>query len=52
MLEQYIEVPRAFSLPKLKYIPSPTGAITPENEEEFQFLMNELYKGQRYTYET
>lgn len=35
MLEQYVEVPRGHSLPKLKYIPSPTGDLTPENEEEY-----------------
>jgi len=52
MLEQYIETPKPQSLPRLKYIPSPTGAMTPENQEEFQFLMNEFYKGNRYTYDT
>lgn len=45
MLEEYIETPKPYSLPKLKYIPSPTGIMTPENEEEFQFLMSEIYKG-------
>lgn len=45
MLEEYIETPKPHSLPKLKYIPSPTGIMTPENEEEFQFLMSEIYKG-------
>lgn len=52
MLEQYIETPKAHSLPRLKYIPSPTGALTPENQEEFEFLMSEFYKGNRYTYDT
>jgi len=35
MLEQYIEMPKPQSLPRLKYIPSPTGSLSAENEEEF-----------------
>ena len=34
MLEQFVEVPRAHTMPKLKYIPSPKGNMTPENEED------------------
>jgi len=52
MLEEYIETPKPHSLPRLKFIPSPTGNMTPENEEEFKFLMSEFYKGERYTYDT
>jgi hypothetical protein len=36
----------------MKYIPSPHGELSPENEEEFKFLMSEIYKGQRYTIDT
>ena len=51
MLEQYIEVPRAQSLPKMKYIPTP-GDLSPENEEEFELMMQEFYRNSRFTYDT
>ena len=52
MLEQLIEVPKAHSLPRKKYIRSPSASMTPEQDEEFRFLVAEFYKGNRYTYET
>lgn len=52
LLESYVEVPRASSLPKYKYIPTPPGSITSENYEEFQFMIAELYKGSRYEFDT
>ena len=51
MLEQYIEVPKAQSLPRLKYIPTP-GDLSPENEEEFELMMREFYRHSRYAYDT
>lgn len=47
MLEQFVEVPRAQSMPRRKYIASPS--MSPEHEEEFKFLLSEFYKGNRYT---
>jgi hypothetical protein len=53
LLEQYVEVPRAASLPKLKYIPTPMGSMTQENQEEFEIMMAEIYKfTSRYEYDT
>lgn len=45
-----MEVPKALSLPRQKYIPTPDD-LSPENEEEFEFLMQEFYKGSRYAYD-
>lgn len=52
MLEEYVEVPKAGSLPKYKYIPSPTGEMSPDNEEEYALMMQELYSGSRYEFDT
>ena len=52
ILEQYVDVPKAQSLPNMKYISTPTGCMTPENQEEFELMIAELYKGQRYEFDT
>jgi hypothetical protein len=44
-------VPRSVSLPKLKYIPTPTDSLSPEGQEEFELMMQEIYKGNRYDFD-
>ena len=34
----------------MKYIPTP-GDLSPENEEEFEQMMQEFYKNSRFTYD-
>lgn len=39
MLEQFVDVPRSFSLPKIKYNEHLHG-LDPDNEEDMEILMN------------
>jgi hypothetical protein len=52
MLEQYVEVPRPMTVPRMRYIPSPDAETIFESEQEFQMIMTSLAHGQRYTLDT
>jgi hypothetical protein len=50
MLEEFVEVPRAFSLPRIRYNEHLHG-LDPDNEEDMAMLMNHSEIDTKYEYD-